>query len=70
MIKVSIATLIFCIYTPTQARNQLGTSFATVAQIFWTLSKSFKLCPKHFSRGGETKNFCILSVFVTGLHHH
>ena len=42
----------------TQARNQLGTpggakSFLKGAQIFWTMSNSFKRCPTHFSRGGE-----------------
>ena len=41
-----------------QARNQLGTpggakSFLRGAQIFWTMFNSFKLCPTHFSRGGE-----------------
>jgi len=39
-----------------QASNQLGTpvgakSFLRGAQIFWTMSNSFKLYPKHFSRG-------------------
>ena len=42
----------------TQARNQLGTpggakSFPRGAQIFWTMSNIFKLCPKHLSRGSE-----------------
>jgi len=41
-----------------QARNQLGTpggakSFPRGAQIFWTTSNIFKLCPTHFTRGGE-----------------
>ena len=41
-----------------QARNQLGTpggakSFPRGAKSFWTMSNVFKLCPKHFSRGGE-----------------
>jgi len=43
-----------------QARNQLGTlggakSFLRGAQIFETMSTSFKICPTHFSRKG--KNF-------------
>jgi len=43
-----------------QARNQLGTpgrakSFLRGAQIFWTMSNSFKRFPTHFSRGGEKK---------------
>jgi len=42
----------------TQARNQLGTpggakSFLRGAQIFLTMSNSFKLCPTHLSREGE-----------------
>ena len=41
-----------------QARNQRSTpgeakSFLRGAQIFWTMSNSFKRCPTHFSRGGE-----------------
>jgi len=41
-----------------QVRNQLGTpggakSFPRGAQIFWTMSNIFKLCPTHFSRWGE-----------------
>jgi len=41
-----------------QALNQLGTpggakSFLRGAHIFWTVSNSFKLCPTHFSSGGE-----------------
>jgi len=41
-----------------QARNQLGTSggaksFLRGAQNFWTVSNSFRLCPTHYSRGGE-----------------
>jgi len=49
-------------YTPlVQARNQLGTpggakSFLRGAQIFKTMSISFKPCPTHFSKEGE--NFC------------
>jgi len=43
--------------TRLQARNQLGTpggakSCPRGAQIFWTLSNTFKLCPTHFSSGG------------------
>ena len=39
-----------------KARNQLGTpggpkSFPRGAQIFWTISNIFKLCPTHFYRG-------------------
>ena len=39
-----------------QARNQLGTpggakSFPRGAQIFWTISNSFKLCLRHFPGG-------------------
>ena len=39
-----------------QAGNQLGTprvakSFMRGAQIFYTMSNRFELCPKHFSRG-------------------
>jgi len=42
-----------------QARNQLGSpggakSFLRGAQIFYTMSNSFKLCPTHFSTGVET----------------
>jgi len=42
----------------TQARNQLMTpggakSFLKGAQIFLTVSNSFRLCPTLFSRGGE-----------------
>ena len=41
-----------------QARNLLGTpsgakGFLRRAQIFWTMSKSFKRCPRNFSREGE-----------------
>jgi len=41
-----------------QARNQLGTpegakSFLRRAQMFQTLSNSFKLCSTHFSTAGE-----------------
>jgi len=41
-----------------QARNQIGTpggakSFLRGAQIFGTMSNIFKLCPTHFTRGGE-----------------
>jgi len=41
-----------------QARNQLGTpgrekSFLRGGYIFETMSNSFKICPKHFSRGAE-----------------
>jgi len=41
-----------------QARNQLGApegvkSFLRGAQIFWTMSNSFKRCPTHFSRGAK-----------------
>ena len=48
-----------------QARNQLGipgraNSFLRGAQIFWTASNSFKLCPTHFSRGAKN--------FLGGLH--
>ena len=44
-----------------QARNQLGTpggtkNFPRGANIFWTMSSIFKLCPTHFSRG-EAKLF-------------
>jgi len=58
-----------------QARNQLGSpggakSFLRGALIFYTRSNSLKLCPTHFSRGGEKS----LGVFappavrlVTGL---
>ena len=47
-------------YACNQARNQLGTSggaksFLRGAQIFWTMSNSFKQYPTHFSRGA--KNF-------------
>jgi len=30
-----------------------GEEFSERAQIFWTVSNSFKLCPTHLSRGGE-----------------
>jgi len=41
-----------------QARNQIGTpggakSFPSGAQIFWTMSNIFKLCPTYFSRRGN-----------------
>jgi len=44
-----------------KVRNQLGTpggakSFPRGAQMFRTMSNIFKLCPTHFSSGGE--NFC------------
>jgi len=44
-----------------QAHNQLGTPgrakrFLRGAQIFWTMSNNFELCPTHFSRGRE--KFC------------
>jgi len=44
--------------TYTQARNQFATpggakSFLRRAQIFWTMSNSFKLYPAHFSRRDE-----------------
>jgi len=47
-----------CNETANQARNQLGTpggakSFPRGGQIFWTMSNIFKICPTHFSRGGE-----------------
>jgi len=63
--------------TPYQARNQPGTpggakSFLRGAQILWTISNSFKLCPIHFSRGSK-KCFRDLrppcAPFVTGLLH-
>jgi len=45
--------------TSHQARNQLGTPggrrvFLRGAQIFWSMSYSFKLCPPHFSRGEKS----------------
>ena len=48
-----------------QARNQLGTlrgakSFLRGAQIFWTMSNSFKIYPTNFSRGGA-------KIFLGGL---
>ena len=54
-----------------QARNQLGTpggakSFPREAQISWTMSNIFKLCPTHFSRG-EKIFLGGLSPLVTGL---
>ena len=41
-----------------QARNQLGAPggakwFPRGAEIFWTMSNIFKLCPTHFSRGAK-----------------
>ena len=54
--------------TAVQARNQLGTlggakSFLRVAQICLTMSKTLKLCPTHFSRGGA-------KIFLGGLRPH
>ena len=56
----SIPNFPFCLffYSVNQARNQLGTpggakSFLREAQIFWTMSNTFKLYPTHFSREGE-----------------
>ena len=61
------------IYVTFQARSQLGTpggakSFLRGAQIFWTMSNSFKLYPTHFS--GGAKNFLggDSPPLVTGLH--
>jgi len=50
--------------TWTQARNQLGTtvgvkSFLRGAQIFWTVSKNFRLCPTSFVGGAK--------IFLGGL---
>jgi len=52
----------------TQARNHLWTpggakSFPRGAQIFWTMSKIFKLRPTHFCRGQEFSS----APLVTGL---
>jgi len=48
-----------------QACNQLGTpggakSFPRGAQIFKTMSNSFKLCPTHFSGGEAKKNLGVV----------
>ena len=55
-----------------QVRNQLRTpggakSFLRGAQIFWTVSNSFKLCPTNFSREGEYFSRGAFSPLVTGL---
>jgi len=55
-----------------QARNQPGTpggakSFLRGAQIFWTVSNSFKLCPTNFSRGVENFSRRASPPLVTGL---
>jgi len=55
-----------------QARNQLGTpggakSFPRGANIFWTMSNIFKLCPTDFSRGGEYFLRGASPPLVTGL---
>jgi len=40
------------------------------AEIFWTMSSSFKQCPTHFSRGGEkfSRVGFVAPPLVTGLH--
>jgi len=57
----------------TRAGNQLRTrggakSFLRGAQIFWTVSNSFKLCPRHFTRGGEhfAREASPLWLFILG----
>ena len=64
-----------CFMRSYQARNQLGTlggaqSFLRGTQIFETMPNSFKICPTHFSRGGEKfsrRGFAPLRPLVTGL---
>ena len=53
--SLTISSKIFLVFTPglwPACGTRRVEEFSEGAQIFWTMSNSFKLCPTHFSKGG------------------